>query len=484
MQKTSPSHIETGNPSNAQAVSGNNSLLVVVVCVFFFWGFAASGNALLIPVFKESFDLSQFQAQLVELAFYIAYFIGSVLYFVISIKKNNWLVHLSSKKGMINGLLISAAGSLLIVAAASVHSYAFFLFSLFVIAMGFTLQQIVANPLLVQLGSANTGAHRLILAGSINSFGSTIAPLILSSFLFGGVVAGNSSALSLQSVRIPYLALAVLYMLFAFWFYKTPVPANNSETKAAPIKDLGALKYPQLLLGMVAIFCYVGGEVTMQSNLPALIRSEKILGLTAKEAVHYLSLFGGSLMIGRWTGAVFNFKISALKQTVLLVAIPFIAFAVVLLVNRLKNSPLQELYDYALFLPVLIIALLLSRKDPIKMLIYSGIAAVLMLTASVFLAGKQAMYCVMSAALFSALMWPCIFPLAIKGLGKYTQQGSSLLIMMILGGAIVPPLQGLLSDQPSIGIQLSYILPLLCFAYIAWYGWKMKNLFLSSGGQN
>lgn len=454
--------------------TGNRSLLVVIVCVFFFWGFAASGNALLIPVFKESFHLSQFEAQLVELSFYIAYFIGSIIYFVISIKKASWLPQISSKKGMVRGLLLSALGSILLVAATSIHSYIFFLLCLFVIALGFTLQQIVANPLLVQLGNINTGAHRLILAGSVNSFGNTISPLILSVFLFGGLAAKvNGSALSLQSVRIPYIVLAVLYVIFAVWFYKTPVP-KTSQLSDEPIKDLGALKYPQLVLGMVAVFCYVGGEVTMQSNLPALIHSAKILGLPARDAIPYLSLFGGCLMIGRWTGAVFSFKVSKTAQTFLLCLVPFLAFGVVLLVNWLGDYSLNEIIDYALFLPILIIALLISRNNPIKILIFASAAAIVMIAGGLLLNGKYALYCIVSAALFSSLMWPCIFPVAIKGLGKYTQQGSSLLIMMILGGAILPPLQGLLSDHPSIGIQLSYILPLLCFSYVGWYGLKMK----------
>jgi FHS family L-fucose permease-like MFS transporter len=460
--------------SGAATENRGKALLVVIVSVFFFWGFAASGNALLIPVFKESFKLSQFQAQLVELAFYIAYFSGSVLYFIISLYKSSWLPQMTSKKGMINGLIISAAGSLLLVVATFFHSYLFFLCSLFIIAFGFTLQQIVANPLLVLLGNPNTGAHRLILAGSINSFGSTIAPLVLSVFLFGGITTAGDSGLSLPAVRFPYLVLAGLYLLFAFWFYRTPVPATHEEGME-PVRDLGALKYPQLLWGMLAIFCYVGGEVTMQSNLPALIQNEKILGLSAKDAVHYLSLFGGSLMIGRWTGAVFNIKLPKGKETLLLIVMPFLAFIVVLFVNGLKGSPLSEILDYALFLPVLIAALLLSGKDPVNILIYAGFAAVIMLTASLVLTGKYALYCVIAAALFSALMWPCIFPLAIKGLGKYTQQGSSLLIMMILGGAIIPPLQGWLADQPAIAIQASYFLPLICFAYVAWYGVRCKE---------
>lgn len=470
--------------AESTATTYNNSLLVVVVSVFFFWGFAASGNALLIPVFKESFNLSQFQAQLVELSFYIAYFIGSAIYFIISVKKNKWLAQLSNKKGMITGLLLSAFGSLLLVLATSIHSYVFFLVCLFIIALGFTLQQIVANPLLIQLGSANSGAHRLILAGGINSFGSTIAPLILSSFLFGGIItASNGSSLTLEAVRIPYLALMTLYLIFAYWFYKTPLVENKSSV-IEPIKDLGALKYPQLVLGMIAIFCYVGGEVTMQSNLPALIHSDKILGLSAKDAIHYLSLFGGSLMIGRWTGAVFNFNISKTRQTLFLFLVSLISFGIVLFANWLKGSALIEIVDFALFLPVLIIALLLSRKDPLKILIYAAVGSVLMLALSLFLTGKYAMYCVSSAALFSSLMWPCIFPLAVKGLGKYTQQGSSLLIMMILGGGIIPPLQGFLSDQPLIGIQLSYIVPLICFLYVGWYGFKMKSYFANSKGVN
>ena len=446
---------------------------VVTVCIFFFWGFAASGNALLIPVLKAKFALSQFQSQLVELSFYLAYFIGSLSYFFVSMKKPDWLEKFSSKKVMVSGLVISAIGTVCLVLAAESEYYIFLLLSLFIIAFGFALQQIIANPLLIKLGGEHYGAHRLILAGAINSFGNTIAPLVLSFFIFGAVSSVNSQ-LSLVAVQPLFICIAALYLILAFCFYRLKLP-ETIAVERGKINGIGALKYPQLVLGMVAIFCYVGSEVALQSNLPALVASKQVMNLPAKDAIHYFSLFGGSLMVGRWTGAIFNFKLSRQKTTILMFLVPLLAFSVVLFANWIKGSNLFELIDYAPFLLVLMLALLISGNKPQKMLLFSAGTSIVLIFASFLFPGKPAMYCIIAVANFSSLMWSCIFMLSIKGLGNYTQQGASLLVMMILGGAIIPPLQGLLSDQAVIGIHASFLLPVFCLSYIFWFAFKINT---------
>lgn len=384
----------------------------------------------------------------------------------------------SSKKVMITGLIVSALGTLSLVMAAGLHSYLFLLSSLFVIALGFALQQIIANPLLVKLGGELYGAHRLILAGAVNSFGNTIAPLVISFFIFGAISDVNVAP-SLASIRPLFFLIACLYLIFAYWFYNVKLPLAEPPMDKE-IKGTGAFKYPQLVLGMIAIFCYVGSEVTLQSNLPALVASQNIMNLPTKDAIHYFSLFGGSLMIGRWTGAIFNFKLSTAQKRFLLIIVPFVAFSVVLLANWFKGTDLSQIIDYAPFLLILSLVLIMSGNTPEKMLLFSSITSILLILCSFLVEGKMSMYLIICEANFSALMWPCIFMLSIKGLGKFTQQGASLLVMMILGGAIIPPLQGLLSDQPSIGIHASYLLPVLCLIYISWFAIKMSSIKINS----
>src|SRR2546428_2657172 len=309
------------------------SPLLVLVSIFFFWGFAASGNALLIPVLKQQFSLSQFQSQLVELSFYLAYFVGSLLYFILSSKADRFIQQLGPQKIMITGLLMSACGTILLIWTSDKGSYPLLLGSLFIVALGFALQQIIANPLLVKLGGELYGANKLILAGAVNSFGNTIAPLVMSFFIFGSF-SMNQAPLSINSLKPMFLVIAILYVLSAFSFSRIEFPVFNEGSKQ--VRGFRLFDDRKLLLGMIAIFCYVGCEVTLQSNLPALVASPDIMGLSAKDAVHYFSLFGGSLLISRCTGAVFNFSMSRYATKLALIIVPFVVFALILFVNWLK----------------------------------------------------------------------------------------------------------------------------------------------------
>lgn len=453
------------------------SSFIALISVFFFWGFVAASNGILIPLFKQKFILTQFQSQLVDLAFYAAYAIGSLIYFFTSRASGDPINKIGYKKSLILGLLISACGSLMFIPAASLASYPFLLCALFIIGLGFALQQIVANPFVINFGAKETGAQRLSLAGGINSFGTTIGPVLLSYALFGNINSPAAADSSLEEVKTPALILFLLFVLCAsiLWFSKLPVVTNSEKLD----KDLGALKFPQLKLGMIAIFVYVGVEVTIQSNMGALLAMPEIKGLDHTMISHFISLYWGSLMIGRWTGslAVFNLR----KNTKLLMQIltPLLAFGVICGVNYLRGS---QVSDYLLYIPYILIASLIfifAGENPVKTLFILSVTGCVMMIIGLLSTGDLALYSFISGGLFCSVMWPCIFALAINGLGKYTGQGSALLVMMIMGGAIIPPLQGFLAD--TFNAHSSYIITVVCFAYLAWYAFKVKSIFKKQG---
>lgn len=459
----------------------NYKALSMLVTVFFFWGFVAASNDILIPVFRNAFNLSQGESQLVSLAFYIAYTIGSLIYMGISLLLKEDIVNkIGYKNGLALGLGISALGTLLFYPAANTGSFPLMLSGLFTVALGFSLQQTVANPLAIALGPVSTGSQRLTLAGGINNFGTTIGPLIVSFAIFGSSSNSNST-MSIESVKIPYLVLGVVFLLVAIILKMSSLPDKPETIDAAtdekhPARS-SALKYPQLVLGMIAIFVYVGVEVSTASNLPAYMQSN--LGFLTKDIAPYISLYWASLMIGRWSGAVEAISSNLNTQKILKIVAPYLAFVVFLLVNKIANHDLAPFYVYGLVILVLIFADILSKGNPARMLlIFSSLGIVAILTGMVT-DGMLSVYAFTSVGLFCSTLWPCIFTLAIAGLGKNTSQGSSFLIMMIMGGGIVSWLQGYVADLTS--IHLSYIVGVICFAYLAFYAWKVRGILESQG---
>lgn len=459
--------------------SSNNSALATIISVFFFWGFVAASNGVLIPMLKKHFSLSQFQSQLVDYAFYFAYFVGSLIYFFWSKALGDPFNKYGMKKGLVLGLIIAAIGAILFVPAVQFDQYIFFLIGLFVIAFGFSLLQIVANPFVINLGDPAKGSFRLNLAGSINSLGTSLGPVIFGFALFGSAKSSAVSDIGIQAVKMPFIILSIVLLLVAVFlaFSKLPSPQNDEVQESS----LGALKYPQLTLGMLAIFIYVGVEVTIGSNMGALLENQTIKGIDHTQIAKYISLYWGSLMIGRWSGAINVFKMSKLMKNIMNIVIPFVAFGVVLFFNNLREGNVNDLFIYAIWIVLFIVANFIAQNKPAKTLMIFGLSAAIMMLVGLFSTGDIALYSFMSGGLFCSVMWPCIFNLAIAGLGKYTTQGSSLLIMMILGGAIIPPLQGWLSDYPSIGIHQSYWIPVFCFLFLAWYGFKVKNILQKQG---
>jgi FHS family L-fucose permease-like MFS transporter len=547
----------------------NQSALTTLVTVFFFWGFIAASNGVFIPFCKTYFSIDQFQSQLVDFAFYGAYYLGALLLFVISssLKKdilNSW----GYKTGIVYGLLISALGALLmfpfIDGAKQGDTPVFYLvlLALFIVGLGFSLQQTAANPFVISLGEEKSGSQRLNLAGGVNSFGTTIGPIVIALIIFGSSpLSGDelnemiiNNEIKLTTIQYLYIGVGLLFLAASALFYfskKLPnsktnelfEPANKAknililltiiiaicfglifstyttsnnisssvETNRLSLliialiavigcifyanskasknsKGWGAMKYPQLVLGMLAIFTYVGVEVTIQSNLGELLKSvsDKVknlnpLGLEVMndaEIAPFISLYWGGLMIGRWVGAITVFNPSKGLKKWLLIIVPYIAFGVILLVNYGKYTSFEILL-FSICIATQVGGFLIAKDKPIRTLkIFSSLGIIGMII-GVFSSGNLALYALLSGGLFCSIMWPCIFTLSLTGLGKYTAQGSAFLIMMILGGAIIPPLQGKLADIFS--IQSSYWIAVVCFVYLLFYSYKTKTTLIKQG---
>lgn len=451
---------------------------IPLVTVFFFWGFVAASNDILIPVFRQAFDLTQSQSQLVSLAFYIAYTVGSLIYMGVSVLlKKDVINTIGYKNGLALGLVISAFGTLLFYPAANLGSFPLMLSGLFIVGLGFSLQQTVANPLAIAMGPITTGSQRLTLAGGINNFGTTIGPLIVSFAIFGASTSTTTN-ISIESVKIPYLVLGAAFLVVGLFLKFSSIPDKPALVESTEDGLKGsALKYPQLVLGMIAIFVYVGVEVSTASNLPAYM--EKDLGFAIKDIAPYISLYWASMMIGRWTGAVEAFTSNISLQKVLRFVAPYLAFGVFLLVNALANHNLAPFYVYGLIILVLILADILSKANPARMLFIFSTVGILALCVGMLTTGMLSVYAFTSVGLFCSTLWPCIFTLAVSGLGKNTSQGSSFLIMMIMGGGIVSWLQGYVSEFT--GIQYSYVVGIACFAYLAFYAWKVSGILKAQG---
>jgi len=464
------------SPEQSQTKWGQ---FIPLVTVFFFWGFVAASNDILIPVFKQAFNLTQSQSQWVSLAFYIAYTVGSLIYMGISALLNMDLVNkIGYKNGLALGLGISAVGTLLFYPAANLGSFPLMLSGLFIVALGFSLQQTVANPLAIALGPITTGSQRLTMAGGINNLGTTIGPLIVSFAVFGSNATSN---ISIESVKIPYLILGAAFIVVAIFLKFSSLP-DRPKLVEAVIEDAhsiktSALQYPQLIMGMIAIFLYVGVEVSTASNLPAYM--EKDLGFAIKDIAPYISLYWASMMIGRWTGAVEAFTDKVQVQKILRFVAPYLAFGIFLAVNAIAKHDLAPFYVYGLIIIVLIIADIMSKGNPARMLLIFSCVGILALLIGMGSSGMVSVYAFTSVGLFCSTLWPCIFTLAVSGLGKHTSQGSSFLIMMIMGGGVISWVQGYVSEYT--GIHYSYVVGILCFLYLAYYAWKVSGILRKQG---
>lgn len=451
--------------------------LAFITVLYFMWGFITCLNDILIPHFRDIFVLSYTESMLIQFAFFGAYTIGSLIYFVISIVSGDPINRIGYKNGIILGLFISALGTFLFYPAAALQSFGFFLAALFILALGFTVLQIAANPYVILLGNPETGSHRLSLAGAINSFATTIAPIIGGALILGGAAAAGD----INSVKMPYLVLSGIFLLLILIFKVVQLPAFTSEEHKE--KNVGALSYPQLTLGILAIFFYVGAEVTVGSFMTGFVGLEEIKGIPPAAATIYVSLYWGSLMIGRFAGAVSVFNLPSGTRKLLMAVLPVATFFFILLIFKLKagDQPfsMSDFFIYIPFIIVSIIAFFIGQEKPVKTLLLFSVICILLLILSLFTSGDLAMWSVISLGLYNSIMWPAIFALAIAGLGKYTSQGSSLLIMAISGGALIPLLQGYIADNYS--VHFSFIVPVFCYIYLAFYAWRVRSILTKQG---
>ena len=553
---TAQSLPSTGQPTNYGALS-------TLVTVFFFWGFIAAGNSVFIPFCKHYFQLDQFQSQLIDFALYGAYYLGALALFAYGSFGGKDLVgKWGYKRSIVYGLLFAALGAVAMIVAVNANTFAGMLFGLFIVALGFSLQQTAAQPFAISLGDPATGAGRVNLGGGINSFGTMIGPIIVALALFGTTASltdDQIQALSLSKVIILYAFVGVLFIASAALFYfskKVPagiliektekankalytlliitglliimfVPVFNSyktdltnatalakhEMETYRLKWLfgalavvvisliisnmranknqegwGAMKYPQLVWGMLAIFVYVGVEVTIVSNLSELLKQPDFGSYQPSQVAPFVSVYWGSLMIGRWAGSISVFKVSKSTKNILLTLVPLVAFGLVIGVNTLAKNDMRPLYYYVVCVVVQIVAFYISKDKPARtLLIFSALGITAMLI-GIFSTGQVAIFSFLSGGLFCSIMWPCIFNLSIAGLGKYTTQGSAFLIMMILGGGIIPPIQGKIadflqskSDIAGFGIHQSYWVAVICFGYLALFAFVVKGILRKQG---
>jgi FHS family L-fucose permease-like MFS transporter len=401
--------------------------LTILTSLFFIWGFITCLNDILIPHLKSVFTLSYTQAMLVQFCFFTAYFVVSV--------PSGYLVEkINYKGGIVAGLSIAGIGCLLFYPAASQHSYPLFLTAFFVLASGITLLQVAANPYVTILGKPETASSRLTMTQAFNSLGTTIAPyfgalLILSTAVKSAEEINllNADELSVYqavqaaAVQNPYLFLAAVLFCVAIIFVKIKLPeikptVNAEEYSFDDVHD-SAWGYKHLVLGAIGIFVYVGGEVCIGSFLINFLGESSIAGLAEQEAGKYVSFYWGGAMVGRFIGAA-----------------------------------------------------VMQKIQPGKALAFNALTAAVLVLTTIIGSGSVAMWAILSVGLFNSIMFPTIFSLAVNGLGKHTGQGSGILCAAIVGGAILPVVQGFFADW--IGIQTAFFIPVLCYCYIAFYGWK------------
>ena len=438
-----------------------STALITLTTLFFMWGFMTVMNDILIPHLRNIFELDFFRSMLIQTAFFGAYFVGSLIYFLISLKSGDPINKLGYKNGIILGLIISATGSLLFYPATILNIYGFYLFALFVLGLGFTVLQIAANPYVAILGAPESASSRLNLAQGFNSLGTTLGPIV------GGVLIFKFFA-GPEAVQIPYLIMAGMLLFLALIIKVSKLPEFTNEESMT--SGSGALKFPHLTLGMVAIFMYVGGEVSIGSILVNFFGLPNIAGMDEQAASGYLSLYWGGLMIGRFSGAIYLSEMNNQAKKFGMMGITALgAFAVIFLANYLKGDiSLFSLLPLLIFVILAFVLFVLGKSMASRTLYLFASISIFLLVITIFGSGPIAFWSVIGIGLFNSIMWSNIFTLAIDGLGKYTSQGSSLLVMMILGGAVIPPLQGLLADY--LGIQWSFFIPVICYLYIFYYG--------------
>ncbi|WP_415326344.1 sugar MFS transporter [Chryseobacterium sp. MMS23-Vi53] len=436
--------------------------LITITLLFFMWGFITCMNDILIPYLKQLFKLSFFESMLVQFCFFGAYFIGSLIYFFISISKGDPINKVGYKKGIIFGIFLAALGCVLFYPAATFSYYPLFLGALFILGLGFTVLQITANAYVSLLGSEESASSRLNMTQAFNAFGTTIAP-VLGGHLIFELFSEPDGTFSAVATRIPYLIFAAILLLVALLISRVKLPSFQMDTEET-VQGWGALKFNHLKFGVFAMFCYVGGEVAVGSFIISFL--EETMKFNEAISKNYLSLYWGGAMIGRFLGAIsLNQSISKAKKAIFMLGAAALVFLVIFSIVDLTFA---QISFFLVFILLNFVAFFIGKAAPARTLsIFAGINVILLISAMVN-HGELAMYSILGIGIFNSIMFSNIYTLAISGLGKYTSQGSSLVVMAILGGAIVPIFQGLLADQ--FGVQHSFIIPVFCYLMILIFG--------------
>jgi len=486
MASTAP----TSRPLSSASSEGNyGPALVVLTSLFFMWGFITCLNDILIPHLKAIFDLSYTQVMFVQFTFFTAYAI-------VSLPSGMLVEKIGYKTGIIVGLLVAATGTLLFYPAAGARSFELFLTALFVLASGITLLQVAANPYVAILGKPETAPSRLNLSQAFNSLGTTVAPVFGSMLILSIAVMGAKELALLSpadqeayklteagAVQTPYLLLtgmlvAIAILIGLFKLPKIEAAADSTGEGATAVAEAhrSAWGYRHLVLGAVAIFVYVGGEVSIGSFLVNYFK--ELLGMKEAEAGTYVALYWGGAMIGRFFGSI---TLSGMTDTRKKTIYSLLVFGLALVLALYITKEYQNLATFSLsgvsksltFLVLVGInfgAFHLGNQKPGRTLALLALCAAVLVVISMLTDGTVAMWSILAVGLFNSIMFPTIFTLAIDGLGRHTGQGSGILCTAIVGGAIIPVIQGMFAD--SIGIHHAFILPVLCYGYIAFYGMK------------
>jgi FHS family L-fucose permease-like MFS transporter len=451
--------------------SGSKALPTLTI-LFFMWGFITCLNDILIPYLKDIFTLTTFKSTLVQFAFFGAYFIGALIYFIYSSRHGDPINKYGYKKGIVLGLLLSAIACAMFTLASIVQMYVVFLLSLFVLGFGFTALQIAANPLVTLLGDPKSASGRLNLTQAFNSFGTTIAPIIGGFLIFEYF--STDGEMTVENVRVPYLILAAIFVIVVFVIRMSAIPSltiKEDFEKSSPWPEfLNMMKFKQLKWGVGGIFCYVGAEVAIGSLMIDYLRMDEIAGMDKTLASKYLAFYWGGAMIGRFLGALNMSSLSPVKK---LSFTAIVAFGSYLVVFTLTGLTFEETWPYLIYVLMnYIMSFVIGNKPERILAIFSALNVVMIIMALFGIGGV--MWPLLAIGLFNSIMWSNIFSLAIKGLGDRTSKGSSLLVMAILGGALVPPLQGLIVDN--IGFAISFLVPAACYVYLMTYGLIYKKL--------
>ncbi len=485
-------------PENGKSHRGPFAIMTVL---FFMWGFMTVFNDILIPRFKEAFTLNYFEAMFVQFAFFGAYFVGSLLYFLISATTGDPIARLGYKNGVVIGLLLSATGSAFFWPAATIHSYPTFLAGLFIVGLGFAMLQIAANPYVTILGPERTASSRLNLAQAFNSLGTTTGPLIGGYLIFKYFA--ETGANGSESVRVPYLIFCIVFVILAIFFFSIRLPHVGEGKVEAGI---GALKHPHVMLGVLAIFMYVGGEVSVGSAIINFLGQPNVAAMKAIDASKYVSLFWGGMLIGRFMGAVELSEMKPFNKRLWLAGIPVLAFLIICFasgwhlaktqsgIEPVANLSFGDFIGFVaicfskgfgiveMYLPLLVLCWLLFQFSKgladRTLFVFSGTIVVLLAIAILF-GGKLAMWCIVGIGLFTSIGWPNIFSLALDRMGVLKSQVSSLLVMAVVGGAILPTILGRVADVWN--LQVAFIVPLIAYAYVAFYGLKGYKIGRTNG---